>query len=442
MRNTFRSLQIYNYRLWAAGALVSNVGTWMQRTAQDWLVLTELTHHNATAMGTVMALQFGPQVLMLPFSGYAADHFDRRKLLIATQTLLGALALGLGLLTVTGLVELWHVYLFAFGLGCVTAFDMPARQVFVSELVGEKDLTNAVGLNSTSFNGARMIGPAVAGLLIAAVGTGPVFLINAASFVAVIFSILMLRRKELFPARHAKRGRGEDGREGGLIAGFRYVWGRADLKSIVLMRFLIGTFGLNFTIFIATMAVKEFHAGSGKFGALRAIMAIGSVSGALMAAGRDMPTFGLLVGATALFGLGFAISASMPTYALFAVSLIVIGIAVQTFMTSSNSLVQLTTDPDMRGRVMAILIAVTLGGTPIGAPICGWAVDQFGARWAMGVSGLSGFIAAGIGLWYLVRHRGLTLSREGARLRLHLDPLPDMLEEATAERAIAGREGV
>ena len=174
-KTTFRSLRIFNYRLWAAGALVSNVGTWMQRTAQDWLVLTQLTHRNATAVGVVMALQFGPQVLFLPLTGFAADHLDRRKLVFATQTAMGVLALGLGLLTVTGLVQLWHVYLFAFLLGCVAAFDAPARQSFISELVGEGDLSNAVALNSTSFNAARMLGPAVAGMLLAIVGTGWVF---------------------------------------------------------------------------------------------------------------------------------------------------------------------------------------------------------------------------------------------------------------------------
>src|SRR5580693_4550095 len=171
----FRSLRVLNYRVWAGGALVSNVGTWMQRTAQDWLVLTQLTHNNATAVGVVMALQFGPQVLLLPWTGFAADHFDRRKLLIATQAAMGALALGLGILVVTGLIQLWHVYVFAFLLGCVTAFDSPTRQTFVSDLVVEADLSNAVALNSTSFNGARMIGPAAAGILIAAVGTGWVF---------------------------------------------------------------------------------------------------------------------------------------------------------------------------------------------------------------------------------------------------------------------------
>jgi MFS family permease len=197
VKGTFRSLESFNYRVWAAGALVSNVGTWMQRIAQDWLVLTQLTHQNATAVGVVMALQLGPQVLFLPFTGFAADHFDRRKLLIATQSAMGALALGLGILIVAGLVQLWQVYVFAFLLGSVTAFDVPARQTFVSDLVGEEHLSNAVALNSTSFNAARMIGPAIAGFLIAMVGSGWVFLINAASFVAVLGSLALLRVGEL-----------------------------------------------------------------------------------------------------------------------------------------------------------------------------------------------------------------------------------------------------
>src|ERR1700722_4906712 len=197
MNTTFRSLRIFNYRVWAGGAIVSNVGTWMQRIGQDWLLLTQLTPHNATAVGIVMALQFGPHLLLLPLTGFAADHFDRRKLLLATQALMGALAFALGILTVTGLVQLWHVYMFAFLFGCVTAFDSPARQTFVSELVGEDDLSNAVALNSTSFNAARMIGPAIAGVLIAAVGSGWVFLINGASFVAVLCSLCLLRVGEL-----------------------------------------------------------------------------------------------------------------------------------------------------------------------------------------------------------------------------------------------------
>jgi MFS family permease len=208
VKGTFRSLSGFNYRVWAGGALVSNVGTWMQRTAQDWLVLTELTHRNATSVGIVMALQFGPMLLLLPLTGFAADHLDRRKLLLVTQAVMGALALGLGLLTVTGFVQLWQVYLFAFLLGCVTAFDSPARQTFVAELVGEEDLSNAVALNSTSFNAGRMIGPAVAGVLIASVGTGWVFLINAASFAAVLGSLKMLRVHELHHKLKAHRARG------------------------------------------------------------------------------------------------------------------------------------------------------------------------------------------------------------------------------------------
>ncbi len=215
MKGTFRSLNNFNYRVWASGAIVSNVGTWMQRTAQDWLVLTQLTHNNATAVGVVMALQFGPHLLLLPLTGYAADHLDRRKILLTTQAAMGTLALGLSFLTISGLVQLWHVCVFAFLQGCVTAFDAPARQTFVSELVGEADLSNAVALNATSFNSARMIGPAIAGLLIAAVGSGWVFLINAVSFIAVLCSLSLLRVGELHRSGKAVRTHGS------LVEGFR-----------------------------------------------------------------------------------------------------------------------------------------------------------------------------------------------------------------------------
>jgi MFS family permease len=249
----FRSLRKFNYRVWAGGALVSNVGTWMQRIAQDWLVLTELTHRNATAVGVVMALQYGPHLLLLPWTGFAADHLERRKLLLGTQAALGALAFGLGILTVTGRVQLWHVYVFAFLLGCVTAFDAPARHTFVSELVGDTDLSNAVALNSTSFNAARMIGPAVAGVLIAAVGCGWVFLINAVSFGAVLCSLMFLRVAELQGGERAVRT------GGGFAEGLRYVRKRPDLMATLLMLFLIGTFGLNFPIFISTMRGHRGH---------------------------------------------------------------------------------------------------------------------------------------------------------------------------------------
>ena len=391
----FRSLSNYNYRVWAIGALVSNVGTWMQRTAQDWLVLTELTHKNATAVGIVVSLQFGPVLFLLPLSGYAADHFDRRKIIVATQAIMGLLALGLGLITVTGVVQLWHVYVFAFLLGCVTAFDAPARQTFVGELAGEENLPNAVGLNSTSFNLARTIGPAVAGLLIEAVGTGWVFLINAASYVAVLSSLAFLHVDELHHRHKNRRAAGT------MIDGLRYVWRRPDLKAVLLMLFLIGTFGLNFPIFIATMSVSVFHTGSGQYGLLTSMMAVGSVIGALLAARRAKPEITLLLSSSVVFGLGCALAAVMPKYALFGIVLVIVGVASQTFTTSINSYVQLSTEPSMRGRVIALLLAIAVGGTPLGAPLVGWVADAFGPRWAMGMGAVAGIGAATVAFFHL-----------------------------------------
>ena len=414
MRGAFRSLGNYNYRVWAAGALVSNVGTWMQRTAQDWLVLAELTHKNATALGIVMALQFGPHALMLPLSGFAADYFDRRKLLMATQAAMGLLALGLGILTISGSVRLWHVYLFAFLLGSVSAFDSAARQTFVGELVGEEDLSNAVGLNSTSFNAARMIGPAVAGVIIAAVGSGWLFVINAASFVAVLCSLFLLRVDQLHRSVTANRGRG------GLADGFRYVWRRPDIKAILVMLFLIGTFGINFPIFISTMAVGVFHAGASQFGLLTSMMAIGSVAGALLSARREKPGMSVIVAAAVIFGFGFCIAAAMPSYGLFGCALVIIGLSAQTFTTTANSTIQLSTEPEMRGRVIALFLAIAVGATPIGAPFVGWVADTFGPRWALGVGAASGFGAVIVAIRYFAKYRGLRVSVNEGRLNFSL----------------------
>ena len=422
MKTAFRSLNGFNYRVWAGGAFVSNVGTWMQRTAQDWLVLTQLTHNNAAAMGVVMALQFAPLVLLLPLTGFAADHLDRRKLLLATQTAMGTLALGLGLLTVTGLVQLWHVYVFAFLLGCVAAFDVPARQTFVSELVGEADLSSAVALNSTSFNAAQMIGPAVAGVLISVVGSGWVFLINAASFAAVIGSLNLLRVGELHRNTKAPRTRGS------LIEGFRYVWRRPDLKAVLLMFLLIGTFGLNFPIFISTMSVTDFHVGASHYGLLTSMMAAGSVIGALLAARRERPHIAFLVGGAAIFGVGFVLAAIMPNIWLFGVTLVLIGVSAQTFTTTANTLVQLSTEPGMRGRVLAILIAIALGGTLVGAPVVGWAADTLGPRWGLCVGAGSALAAAIVGLLHLLKQRHLRLSADIRCPRSNAEPSEAMAD--------------
>lgn len=403
-KGTFRSLSIYNYRMWASGAIVSNIGTWMQRTAQDWLVLTHLTNNNATALGIVMALQFGPQFFLLPVNGFAADYFDRRKLLIATQASMGLLALGLGLLVLFDAAKLWHVYVFALLFGCVTAFDTPARQTFVSELVSEKDISNAVALNSTSFNTARMIGPAVSGVLIGTIGTGWVFMINAVSFGAVLLSLMMIKKGQLHLRDKVKFSRS------GLADGFRYIAGRPDLKTILLMFFLIGTFGLNFPIFISTMAVSVFHANAHQYGILTSMMAIGSVTGALLSAGRDVPRAGFLLLGTFVFGAGFILAAFMPHYLLFGLALAIIGISAQTFTTTALSAVQLLTEANMRGRVLAILFAISWGGTVIGAPIVGRVADIFGARWSLSVGAASGLLAAAAGLYYIIRYKNFKIS--------------------------------
>lgn len=394
--NAFRALRSYNYRVWTAGALVSNIGTWMQRVAQDWLVLTRLTHHDASALGIVMGLQFAPQLLLLPWTGYAADRFNQRKLLMLTQATMGVLALALGALSILGTIQLWHVYVFAFAFGSAAALDAPVRQIFVAELVGDEDLPSAVSLNSTSFNAARMVGPAAAGLIIAKAGTGWAFLLNGISFAAVLISMSFFRVAELRTSARASRS------AGGFIAGLRYVWHRPDLRGILLILFLIGTFGLNFPIFISTMAVSVFHADARGFGLLSSMMAIGTITGALLA-GASRPRFGSLLAGAGIFGVGCTLGAIAPGYWWFAGALVVVGVAALTLTNNTNSMMQLTTEPEMRGRVMAFRVAVALGGTPIGAPIVGWVANRFGPRWALGVGAAAGFAAAIVALCIMGR---------------------------------------
>jgi MFS family permease len=409
----FRSLSGRNYRIWFAGALVSNVGTWMQRTAQDWIVLTQLTHNDAVAVGTTMALQFGPQLLLLPWTGLVADRFDRRRTLMVTQALMGLLGLGLGIMVVTETATLLWLYGFALALGIVAAFDTPVRQAFVSDVVTGEQVSNAVALNSASFNAARLIGPAVAGVMIAAVGSGWVFIINAASFAAVLGALAFVDPEQLADRPKAKRGKGQ------IIAGFRYVRTRPDIIVVLAMIFVVGTFGVNFPIFTSTMARVEFHKGASEFGLLSSVMAVGSVLGALLSARRDRPRMRLLVIASGGFGLACTAAALAPTYWTFAIVLVFVGLASLTFMTTANALVQTTTSAAMRGRVMALYMAIFAGGTPIGAPVVGAVADAFGPRWAIGVGAASGFVALAIALVWLVRHEHFRL-RYDADARLHL----------------------
>lgn len=393
----FRSLRLHNYRLWAAGALASNVGTWVQRTAQDWLVFTELTHHDASTVGVVMALQFGPQLLFLPWTGTAADRFDQRKLLLTTQAILGMLAIVLGLLTVTGAVQLWHVYVFAFLFGTAAAFDAPARQTFVSQLVSERDLHNAVALNSTSFNAARMIGPAVGGLIIAAVGTGWAFLINGMSFLGPMIALGLVRDTELRPVARSA------GKPGAFAEGLRYVRGRPDLIAVLVILFLFGSFGMNSSIYISTMAVRAFGAEAAGYGILMSIMAIGAVSGSLLNASRATASLRTIIIGAALFSLSCAMCALSPTYWFFALALIPMGASAMTVLNASNSFMQTSTEVTMRGRVTALRVAAFLGGAPFGSPIVGHIADLFGPRWALAIGAVAGLACALVGEWSVSR---------------------------------------
>jgi MFS family permease len=382
---TFRALSNYNYRLYAAGGVVSNTGTWMQRVAQDWLVLQ--LSHSPMALGITTGLQFLPILLFSPYAGLVADRFPKRRLLQVTQAMMAVPALVLGILALTGAAQTWQVYVLAFVFGIGTAFDAPARQSFVSEMVGPDDLTNAVGLNSASFNAARIVGPAVAGGLIAAFGsgvaaTGAVIVLNALSYGAVVFALQKMRSSDLDSPELA-------GHQKGMIRdGLRYVRRRPDIMLILAIVFFAGTFGLNFQMTSALMATGVFHKGAGEYGLLGTTMAIGSLSGALLAARRiGRPRQRLVVFAALAFGAAEMVAGVLPSYLAFALWTPVLGITALTMITAANTFVQLGTAPELRGRVMALYMMIFMGGTPIGAPIVGWVGDAFGARWTLLGSG-------------------------------------------------------
>ncbi|WP_432587866.1 MFS transporter [Streptomyces sp. HD1123-B1] len=424
---TFRSLKVRNYRLFATGAVISNTGTWMSRIAQDWLVLS-LTG-SSTAVGITTALQFLPMLLFGLYGGVIADRYPRRRLLLFTQTALGLCGLALAALTLSGHVQVWHVYLIAFLLGMVTVVDNPTRQVFVNEMVGPGELRNAVSLNSANFQSARLVGPAIAGVLITAVGSGWAFLINGLSFGAPLIGLLMMRTGELHTVERTPRGKGQ------LREGLRYVAGQPDLIWPIVLVGFIGTFGFNFPIWLSAFADDVFHAGPGTYGLLNTLIAIGSVTGALLAARRVVARRRLLVMAALMFGVLEVAAAVTPVFWLFAALMVPIGIFSLTFNVTANSSVQLATDPAMRGRVMSLFMMVFVGGTPIGGPLVGWLTDTFGARVGFAAGGLvSAAAAVGVGL-ILVRAGGLRMKLDLRRGRPHVVFVPRTEEDRLAPAA-------
>lgn len=411
MPSMFSALKVFNYRLWVTGALVSNIGTWMQRVAQDWLVLTILTNNSGTAAGITTGLQFLPIIFLGPYAGLLGDRVNKRKLLLLTQTAMGFCALLLGILVVTNSVQLWHVYVLALLLGVASAFDAPSRQAFVSEVVGKADVPNAVALNSASFNLARLAGPGVAGLVIAMVGTGPAFLINAASFVAVIFSIWKMRVHELIPPVKVPRAKGQ------IREGLVYIRQRPDLLMIMILVFIVGTFGMNFQITNALMATTVFNLGPGEYGLLGSVMAIGTLAAALLAAKRKKTRMLYVVGGALAFGVTVGVAAIMPSYFWYAVALVPVGLAALTFMNACNTTVQLTTDATMRGRVLAVYMVVLQGGTPIGAPLVGWIATEFGARWSLGLGAVVALVAGFAALILMNRRNHVRLRDQVRNLR-------------------------
>lgn len=419
MSPTFSSLDVRNYRIYAAGAFVSNIGTWMGRVAQDWLVLTELTNHSSSALGIVTGLQFLPFLLLAPWAGMIADRYPKRRILAITQTSLALSSLALGLLVVTGSAELWMVYGIALFTGVATAVDNPARQTFVSEMVPRDRLANAVSLNSASFNAGRLVGPGVAGLTIAAFGTGWTLMLNTLTFVAVLLALVSMRRSELRPAPALARGKGA------IREGVAYVRSRPDIQLVMVLVFVLGTFGMNFQITTALMATKEFGKGPEEYGLLGSVMAIGSLTAALLSARRAKPRLRILLVALVGFTISSGLAALAPTYALFALALVPVGLSALTALTTANAMVQLSVDPAMRGRVMALYMAIFMGGTPLGAPLIGWIGDVWGPRWTIAI----GTIAIGITLVVvsvrLARHENVQVTYESQRRpRIRIRTLP------------------
>ncbi|MGW0484718.1 MFS transporter [Nonomuraea sp. NPDC003214] len=397
----FRSLKIRNYRMFAVGGAVSNVGGWLQRTAQDWLIL-ELTGGSASALGTATALQFLPMLLFGMFGGVLADRYPKRPILITAQSMMAVLALALGVLTMTGTAQVWHVYVMAFALGLIACVEVPARQAFVVEMVGRRDLPNAIALNSSSFNLARVLGPALAGVLIYLLGgTGPIFLINALTFAAVISSLAFMRKSELNLADPVPRAKGQ------LREGLKYVIRREELLMPILLIAFVSMFSQSFSMSIALMAREVFDAGASSFGLASSMFAVGALGGALLAARRVRLSRKVLFAGAIGFGLFQIATGLAPVYPAYLALLVPTGIALITINTAANASVQLATSPEMRGRVMGIYMLVFTGGAPLGAPLIGWLSDLAGPRAGVMLSGALVLVGTGLAVLAtrLIRNR-------------------------------------
>lgn len=399
MTHVFSSLRSVSYRTWFFGALISNAGVWMQATTQNWVVLTELSANSAIAMGFTIGLQLGPQLLLMPWSGLVADRFDRRRVMMVTQSLMFALCVILGLLHLSGTTRLWHFMVFALLLGSINAFDAPARQALIADLVDRDDLPNAVSLNSASWNTSRLIGPALAGVLIMVIGSGWVFIINGSAFLAMIVALAFIHPEKTSPAQ-TRLGFWKDA-----AAGLHFVKGRSDLRAVFLAAFFMGGFGMNSPVFTSTMSVM-FGRGSSGYGILSSIFAVGAITGALMAARRKTPSIRVICIAAGLYGILSTIAAMMPTFETYALLTIFTGMSIVSTTITSNSYVQVRTEDRIRGRVMALYMATTMGGAPVGAFVAGWAAETFGARWSVAVGAAAGFIACIITLVWLYSRRG------------------------------------
>jgi MFS family permease len=387
-RATFISLRNRNYRLYFLGQVISVSGTWMQGVAQAWLVLQ--LSGSGTLLGLVTALQFLPILVAGPLAGVVADRVDKRRLLLVTQSIAGMLALTLGLLTVTGAVQLWMVFVLAFLFGCVVALDNPARQSFVLEMVGSTDLSNAVTLNSVVVNAARIVGPAVAGLLIAGFSLAACFFINAGSYLAVLTALYRMRPDDLRRPDRAPRGKGQ------LREGLRYVRATPELRVPLVVMAVVGTLAYEFQVILPLLARFTFDGGAGVYGAMSSMMGVGAVIGGLATARRSNPTTTTLMRAALVFGFVILGVAVAPTLPVALIALMFTGAASIVFMATANATLQLRAAPEMRGRVMALWAVAFLGTTPIGGPIVGWVGETFGPRWGLGLGAVAAISA---GLW-------------------------------------------